>query len=71
MAVVHTQFGEFPILGTLHKCRNVKGGWRGMRENGEEVYVRQKAAVARIPEKNRILKVANGKIIGVVLLERA
>src|SRR5262249_27778179 len=34
VAVVHTQFGEFPILGTLHKCRNVKGGWRDERKWG-------------------------------------
>ena len=31
MTVVRTGLGEFPVLETWRKCRNVKGGWRGVR----------------------------------------
>lgn len=34
-----TMFGDLPVLERWTRCRNVRGGWRGLRENGEKVFV--------------------------------
>jgi hypothetical protein len=61
-----------PILETWRNCANVKGGWRGVQESGEIVFICEHDRVARIPKKNRIIRTDRyGQVVGVMLLERA
>jgi hypothetical protein len=69
---------DLPVVGTLRQCTPTATGWKGINEVGTVIEVSSWAQVqgltadpARMPANNRVVKVVNGKPVGVLLLQRA
>jgi hypothetical protein len=73
----HELWGDLPILGTLRECAHTDFGWRAVDVDGVVLEVRsweqargRTTEPARIPDNDCLLTVANGRVVGVVMLER-
>jgi hypothetical protein len=67
---------DLPVVGTLRQCINTETGWRVVDEAGAVVEVSSwaqahglTASPATIPAGNRIVKVENGRLVGVFVLK--
>jgi hypothetical protein len=69
---METAFGDMPVVGTLRQCIETADRWQGVDEDGTVIKVANQSetgCIARIPAENRIVKVLDGRAVGVILLE--
>jgi hypothetical protein len=64
-------YADVPVIATWRECRNVRGGWRALREDGSPVFVRQRGRTARVPDRDRLLITDGVTVTGTISLERA
>jgi hypothetical protein len=50
-----TMFGDLPVLERWTRRRNVRGGWRGLRENGEKVFVEAGYSAVQNETEQRVI----------------
>jgi hypothetical protein len=70
---LHRRLVESEKPTGLRQCIETADGWQGVDENGTVLKVANQSetgCIARIPAENRIVKVLDGRAVGVILLER-
>jgi hypothetical protein len=65
-------YAGIPVVETWRNCRDVEGGWRGVREDGTEVFVQpaEGCSIPGVPPQNRLVLANGGIPTGIIKLER-
>jgi hypothetical protein len=65
-------YADIPVVETWRECHDCDGGWRGVRSDGQEVFVRpREGSKPGVPVNNRLLLTNGVAVTGIILLERA